>query len=232
VHTGGHLGAAPSSAVRSASRRRSRWRRVTLTGGGAEGNEQLTAIVGVLLIVLLAVIGVTILRIRQLISIHLFVGLLLIGPVVLKMASTGYRFMRYYTHNRVYREKGPPQPLLRLIAPVVVLSTVIVFISGIVLMFEGPRHRDPYLLIHKASFFVWVAFTGLHVLGHIPGLGRALRPTQVSERNAGISPGAGAAGRWIALSGALVAGVVLAIVLIPHFGPWTAAGALEHHHGG
>ena len=78
MQTGEHLGAAPKSAVRSASRPRSRLRRVTLTGGGAEGNEQLTAIVGLLLIVLLAVIGVTILRIRQLISIHLFVGLLLI----------------------------------------------------------------------------------------------------------------------------------------------------------
>ncbi len=55
---------------------------------------------------LLLVIGLTILRIRQLISVHLFVGLLLIGPVALKMASTGYRFMRYYSGNRVYRRKG------------------------------------------------------------------------------------------------------------------------------
>ncbi len=37
----------------------------------------------------LAVVGVTILRIHQLISLHLFVGLPRLGPVVLKMASTG-----------------------------------------------------------------------------------------------------------------------------------------------
>ena len=96
----------------------------SLTAGGAEGNEQLTAITGLILIVLLVVIAATILLIRQLISIHLFVGLLLLGPVALKMASTGYRFIRYYTRDPVYRSKGPPELALRLIAPVVMLTTV------------------------------------------------------------------------------------------------------------
>ena len=35
----------------------------------------------------------------QLLWVHLFVGMVLIGPVLLKMASTGYRFARYYTAN-------------------------------------------------------------------------------------------------------------------------------------
>ncbi len=68
-----------------------------LIGGGTEGNEQLTAITGAILLVLLAVIGLTILRIHLLISVHLFVGLLLIGPVALKLGSTGYRFARHYS---------------------------------------------------------------------------------------------------------------------------------------
>ena len=42
----------------------------------------------------------------------------------------------------------------------------------------------------------------------------------------------GALGRWVAVSGAIVAGVVLAIVLIGDFGTWTAPGALHHHRGG
>src|SRR5690348_2164745 len=83
-----------------------------LTGGGTNGNERLTAVTGLVLIALLAVIGLTIVQMQPLISVHLFVGLLLIGPVVLKMASTGYRFMRYYTGNARYREKGPPEILL------------------------------------------------------------------------------------------------------------------------
>ena len=49
-----------------------------LTGGGATGNERLTTVVGATLIVLLAVIGLTILQIHSLLSVHLFVGMLLI----------------------------------------------------------------------------------------------------------------------------------------------------------
>ncbi len=48
---------------------------------------------------LLAALGVTILRIGPLISEHLFIGLMLIPPIALKLASTGYRFMRYYTSD-------------------------------------------------------------------------------------------------------------------------------------
>ena len=209
-----------ASAPRTASRR------LTLRGG-PEGNEQLTSITGVLLIILLAVLGVTILRIGQLIWLHLFIGLLLIGPMALKMASTGYRFVRYYTHDRVYRKKGPPAAALRLLAPGVVLSTVVVFVSGLVLLFVGPANRGTSLLIHKASFIAWGVLTALHVLGHVPGLGTTVRGAAVVRDGLGI-PGGG--GRWLALAGAIVGGLVLAIVLIPDFSVWTAADALRHHH--
>jgi hypothetical protein len=200
-----------------------------LTGGGTEGNELLTTLVGLLLVLLLAVIGVTILRKSQLISVHLFIGLLLIGPVLLKMASTGYRFVRYYTGDATYRSKGPPLLALRAIAPVVVLSTVLVFASGVVLLFEGPAHRGSWTLIHKASFIVWGVFTGLHVLGHLPAMPASLRAAR-RERAAvdGLPPGS--AGRWLSLVGMCVAGVVLAVLLIPQFSAWTAPGAFAHHH--
>ena len=199
------------------------------------GNEQLTAVTGVLLIVLLAVLGVTILQIRQLIWLHLFLGLLLLGPVLLKMGSTGYRFTRYYTRDRLYALKGPPALALRALGPGVVLSTLVVFASGIVLLFDGPAHRSTWLLVHKASFFVWLAFTGLHIAGHLPGLGRSLQAVRLEDAGAGFEVegaprvGAGAAGRWIVLAGAVVAGAVLAVALIPHFSLWTAPGAFPHH---
>ncbi len=120
----------PAQSVSSAdSRARARARWEALVGGGPEGNEQLTGRNGALLIVLLAVIGVTILRIRQLISVHLFVGLVLLGPVAIKLASTGYRFARFYTRDLVYRAKGPPDLVMRLSAPIVVVSTVVVFVE-------------------------------------------------------------------------------------------------------
>jgi hypothetical protein len=221
VQTGERVGAAPGARISTERRPARRSRFSPLTGGGTDGNRQLTATTGVILVALLAVIGVTILRIGQLISVHLFVGLLLIGPVALKIATTGYRFLKYYSGNAVYRRQGPPQVVMRMIAPVVVLTTVVVFASGIVLMFQGPDHRDPWLLIHKASFIIWIAFTALHVLGHLPGLGRGLKATRPDASILSSSPGS--AGRWIALTGALVAGVVLAVVLIPDFSVWTAA---------
>jgi hypothetical protein len=203
-----------------------------LTGGGPEGNEQLTTVTGVILIVLLAVIGFTIPQLRQYVWLHLFVGLLLIGPVLLKMASTGYRFVRYYTRNPAYRVKGPPEILLRLIAPMVVISTVGVFATGIGLMIVGPNDRNPMLLLHKVSFIVWIVFTSLHILGHLPEVGRMFGVSDLGGRERTQLTGAtpGGAGRWLALTGALVGGAVLAIVLIPQFATWTAHGIFMHHH--
>jgi hypothetical protein len=202
-----------------------------LRAGGTDGNERLTVLTGSGLFVLLAVLGVTILRIGQLLAIHLFLGLLLIGPVALKLASTGYRFMRYYTHEPRYRRKGPPAPALRLLAPLVVLSTVVVFASGVALLLLGPSSRGSLLLIHKASFFVWLAVTAVHVLGHLPEISStftssgevrgaifANAPRGLSSDRAHAAAGGG--GRALSLASALVAGLVLALVLIPQYGPW------------
>jgi hypothetical protein len=233
-----------TSPVRNRTQARSvpqrRWRRSpSLLGGGVDGNEQLTALNGALLLVLFAVLGVTIVQIGQLIWLHLFLGLLLLGPVLLKMASTGYRFFRYYARDAIYLAKGPPMAALRLMGPVVVATTVAVFVSGIVLMLVGPANRSTSLLIHKVTFIVWVVFMALHVLAHLPAIGHALGAVRLGRERQGSpergasslsSAGAGAAGRWIAVGGALVGGLVLAIVLLPDFGVWTAAGAFAHHH--
>src|SRR3954451_24390939 len=57
---------------------------------GTDGNARLTSVTGMLLLVLLAVEGVTVLRIHQLISLHIYLGVLLLGPVILKTLSTSY----------------------------------------------------------------------------------------------------------------------------------------------
>lgn len=205
-----------------------------LIGGGTTGNERLTTVVGATLIVLLAVIGLTILRIHSLLSVHLFVGMLLIPPVLLKLSSTGYRFVAYYAGNPRYREKGPPEWPLRVIAPMVVLSTLVVFITGVVLLFVGPAARAAWLPIHKDSFFVWLAFMAVHVLGHLPSIPMALRADYGRSlddfHEATGSNAAGRLGRVLALSSALVFGVVLAILVIPEFGPWLGDVGLFHHH--
>jgi hypothetical protein len=190
-----------------------------LRSGGSSGNERLTAATGSLLIVLLAIIGVTILRLGSLLWIHLFVGVVMIGPLLLKLGSTGYRFVRYYTSDPVYRRKGPPALLLRLIAPMVVLTTIVVIGSGVVLLLAGPASRDTFFPLHKISFFVWIAFTAVHVLGHLRSLPAALRGDYATGVGLpGYEPGRD--GRVLSLAGALVAGVLLAVLLIPEFGAW------------
>ena len=118
------------------------------------------------------------------------------------MASTGYRFVRYYTRNADYQRKGPPEIALRLIAPIVVLSTVAVFVTGIGLLIVGPTDRNPMLLLHKVTFIVWVVFMSLHVLGHLPAVARPSGSTAVTRRSGlGELPGPLAGGsrsraRW------------------------------------
>lgn len=194
---------------------------------------------------MVAVVGLTIVRIGQLLWLHLFIGVFLLGPVLLKLASTGYRFVRYYTRNARYVTAGPPWLPLRMIAPVVAGSTVAVFITGLVLLFGGPSTRHPWLLLHKASFIVWIAFTAVHVAGHIPEIGRVLGLRGEVVRLAGIRrdldrsddvppttralDGPGAQGRWVALVAALVIGLAIAIAVIPEFHVWTAAQPSFHH---
>jgi hypothetical protein len=201
-----------------------------LLAGGTYGNELLTAVTGGLLIVLLAALGVTIVRIGSLLWVHLFVGLLLMGPLALKLSSTGNRFVRYYTRNPRYVEHGPPELALRLIAPIVALSTLVVFVSGLVLLFAGPSSRRTWFPIHKDSFFVWVAFMAIHVLGHLPAVGAGLKADYGAalERDEYGVPGR--SGRALALAGALVLGLVLALVLIPQFAPWVNAQPHFHIH--
>ncbi len=195
---------------------------------GPERNELLTSLTGGALIVLLAVLGVTLIALRPMLWLHFFIGLVLVGPLALKLASTGYRFMKYYTHNPPYRLKGPPPIVLRVLAPFVILSTVAVMATGIALLFAGPGSRHSLLPLHKVSFFAWLGFMGVHVLGHLPGLGRALRVESTELEGLSNTPG-GALGRRLALAGMLLAGVVLALAFLPEYAPWLHTPAHGDH---
>ena len=198
-----------------------------IVAGGTDGNEQLTAIVGVILIVMLAALGVTILRIGSLLNAHMFIGMLLIGPVALKMASTAYRFARYYTSEPAYRRKGPPTIELRMLAPVVVATTVVVFASGVALLLVGPSHRGFLVSLHKVSFVLWLAVTALHVVGHLGELPAALTADRRSRRT-WDDGGSGRGARALLIAGSLVGGLVIALLAESQFGAW----AHFHRHGG
>jgi hypothetical protein len=210
----------------TASRARTDSRRRRLLAGGVAGNELLTASTGAVLLGLLAVEGLTIVFLGPLLVVHLVVGVMLVPPTLLKLGSSGYRFAHYYKRTPRYVRRGPPPLVLRLSAPVLVATTVAVLASGVVLLVAGPSSRDSVLPIHKVTFFVWLAAFGVHLLGHLPSLPRALR----SDYGAlvGVAPRhAGGEGRRMAVAVALVAAVVLAVVVAPDLPAW-----LDYHHVG
>jgi hypothetical protein len=185
--------------------------------GGVERNELLTVAAASVLTILLLAEGVTLLDMRGLLREHMFIGLVLIPPVLLKLASTGYRFARYYAGAAAYREKGPPRPLLRLLAPVLVASTATIFISGVWLLLLG-HHSDLVLAVHKVAFIVWSAVFGVHFLAYLPTALRSLAGVA-----GGGSASARAAGSRVAAALALTClgtGVVVAIELLSRIGAW------------
>ena len=63
--------------------------------GGSSANEQLTAVVATVLLPLLAAGGATLLDVRGLLTVHAFIGMLLVPVVALKLVSTGWRMVSY-----------------------------------------------------------------------------------------------------------------------------------------
>jgi hypothetical protein len=194
------------------------YRPTTKLRDGVEGNARLTGAAAAALLVLLAAEGATIPFIGQLLGPHIFIGMLLIPPVLLKLASTGYRFARYYTGSPPYKQKGPPLLVLRVLAPGVVLSTLALFGAGVALLIDGPP-SNTLIFAHKLSFIAWVALMTLHVLGHlleVPSLASA------DWRRAG-PPEARLAGtglRTLSLATAILAGVALAALTYSAAQPW------------
>ena len=160
----------------------------------------------------------TILDIHGLISWHIVVGLLVIPPTLVKVGSTGFRIVRYYTGQSAYRQAGPPQLMMRVLGPLVILCTLLVLATGILATVQGPteRHQQLWglpvtaLFLHQASFFAWLAVMTLHVLG------RTVRAVKIAVGHDRTSV-AGVGARVAVLVGMAASAVVLAMVLA---GPW------------
>ena len=193
-------------------------------GAGPEGNERLTAITGAILLALFAAEGVTILSVSRLLYWHYFLGFLLIGPVCLKISSTVYRFSRYYAGDREYVRKGPPQPLLRVLGPFVVLSTLGVMGTGIALgLLKHPKAYFGFslLFLHKASFILWAGVMAVHVLAYLWRLPRLVGADLKPTRGGRAAVAVGGRGlRWSAAGLALGAGLLLALAGIHLSGAW------------
>jgi len=195
-----------------------------------EGNARLTGGAGAALFVILAVEAVTVLQIKQLISVHVFVGMLLVPLVLLKTGTTGYRFAHYYTGDPSYRRKGPPHPILRITGPFLVLSSLVLLGTGIALIALGRNVGHQYLWLHQATFFVWAALIVVHTLGHLRETA-TLTAADWQERDlSGVAEHrlAGARARLSLLVVTLAVGAVLGIASLGWIGTWHHIGHFGH----
>ncbi|MBA3841487.1 MAG: hypothetical protein H0X39_02515 [Actinobacteria bacterium] len=184
--------------------------------GGPAGNSRLTATTASVLLILLAVECATLVSLQTFLSWHIFVGMLLVPVVLLKIGTTGYRFLRFYAKHHEYVSAGPPPALLRLLGPIVVVSSTGLFATGVALAALGPGTRL-VLPLHKASFIVWVGAMSLHVLGHVTKLPRLAAADVRGPRVEGSRT------RAVLLAGAIVVGAILAVATVPWIAPWAHA---------
>jgi hypothetical protein len=96
-----------------------------------------------------------------LVPVHVGLGLGAIPAVGVKLVATGERVVRYYRGDPQERAEGAPDDLLRITAVVLVLSTLVLFGSGVALwllgigvgsrILAGPA----WILIHELSFIAF-----------------------------------------------------------------------------
>lgn len=232
--SGGPLRRAVGDVLAEATGREARDNPVLPGTGGPAGNARLTAWTALVLLVLSVAELLTLFDVRGLISWHVALGALLVPPAVMKTASTGWRMACYYLGRSPYRQAGPPALLLRLLGPLVVLSTLGLLGTGVllVLLGEDRSHRNLFTLLgfrvdwltaHQGLFAVWAVATGLHLLGRIVP---ALRVTLV--------PGSGAPvpGRWsrtLWLVAMVASGAALAVLLVHADTSWASFRGFDRH---
>ena len=170
-------------------------------------NRRLTAAAGAALLAAIVAELATLAHLGTLLSVHVFVGVLMAGPLTVKLGSTGWRFARYYAGSPAYVREGPPPLALRMLAPVLVASTVAVIGTGFALVVTGPARPGPFVALHVISFLVWMPAIAVHVLAHVRQVPRLIAK--------GRTPSA------VTLA-ALAAGAVAGLLLSPVAAPWTA----------
>jgi hypothetical protein len=113
---------------------------------GIEGHEILASAAAVVFVGLLAAEGYTTVNIGGLVSTHVFIGMVLIPPLL----------------------------PLRLIASMLVASTVAVLVTGVVLLAAG-RKSDAVVQLHELSFIVFGVVFAAHFIAFMAQLARSLR---------------------------------------------------------
>ena len=199
--------------VRPFTRRRPHQRR--------RGNARLVALSGLVLLVLLPVPYVSAVSLDLLWRVHFFSSLVLIPLLLVKLAGTGWRAVRYYLRDAGYRADGPPHPMARLSAPILVLSTIVLFVSGVVMMLDGDRFA-PWSTVHNGAAIVFTGALGLHLLAHLWDAPAAAAADLRRSRTDSAPEVRGGRRRVVLTVAAFVLGITLATIAMPS-AQWTTS---------
>jgi DMSO/TMAO reductase YedYZ molybdopterin-dependent catalytic subunit len=198
-----------------------------LRGGGVAGNRALVSTLAVVLLVLLLVqvasaVWFALLSYNLPVPagpvfdvvrpVHFFVGFLLLPLIGLKLAAVGYRVARYYTRDAAYHVAGAPPPVMRLIAPLLVLSVVVLVASGVEMWSFRNDLGVPWITVHDLSAFAFVALVAVHVAGRLRIAARSAAAELRGRHSAAGAPDAeGRVTRRALLAGGTAAGLTLAV---------------------
>jgi hypothetical protein len=131
------------------------------------GNRALTSWAGLLLLPGLAVVALSGVAFGRYWQLHYIAGLSLIPLLLVKLGSTTYRALSYYTRRAIYRAAGAPEWVGRLLAPALIASTIIAMATGI-WMWTQHSEAQPWAKLHVLSVLAMGACVGLHLLLRAP----------------------------------------------------------------
>lgn len=197
---------------------------------GVAGNARLTSLAGVVLLALITVQVVSAVFFALLVDnvtlpvgplydvvrpVHFFVGFMLMPLIAIKLASTGYRFAKYYTRNPAYHRAGPPRAVPRLIAPVLIGSAIILVASGVEMWSYQNQFSLAWTAIHNVAAFTFVSVVALHIVLHIRDAHRDaaadLAGAPASSNPPAVGPPPGAITRRALIGGGVAFGAVLGV---------------------
>ena len=207
----------------------------TVPTAGVGGNARLTAVTGVILLALLvleiasavfffllaanlAALGGPAYDVIR--PVHFFVGFMLMPLIAIKLISTGYRFSRYYLRDRAYHEAGPPRPVPRVIAPILIGSSVTLFASGVEMWSFRNQFGYAWTAIHNTSAVVFTVTLAVHIVVHVRNAhrtaaaelaGTPIPVAGVRSEEQVREPLGGAVTRRSVLGGGLAFGAVLGV---------------------
>jgi hypothetical protein len=188
-----------------------------------EANARLTGAAGiVVLILLLGELVTVVLGAASVLSLHVAIGLILVPPVVVKLASTTWRMVNYYLGAVAYKHRGPPPTPARVLGPALSLAIVLLLASGIALILGPSSLHRAALGVHKVTFYLALLLIVGHLAMHLTRAVRLAARDWVNRR--GAAPLVRA--RWTAIVGSVLLGALLALALAGHAEPY-----LHHYYG-